>query len=159
MSDVILRQGGSGLIAQGSAKDAVEAPEGSYHVIVLCAEEWQPNPQVWRPKGVTVVYAPNDDSDKITRDQLDTVRDAARIVVDAYRKGLRVLVTCMQGRNRSGLVTAIALHTILGVSGARAVEIVRNRRRGAVAVLSNPLFVRILNRLEARKRLESRGEV
>jgi protein-tyrosine phosphatase len=37
-------------------------------------------------------------------------------------------VTCWAGRNRSGLVTAIALHKLTGFSGVQCVRIIRKAR-------------------------------
>jgi len=55
--------------------------------------------------------------------------------------GRRVLVTCAAGLNRSGLVTAIAMHILTRHSGITCVQHVQNRRAGA---LSNRQFRRVL---------------
>jgi hypothetical protein len=59
--------------------------------------------------------------------------------------GRRVLSTCWQGWNRSGLVSAMGLHLRLGISGAEAVSIVQKGRRQA---LCNQLFCEMLNKLQ-----------
>lgn len=98
--------------------------------------------------GVRVIYAPNDD-DPITpphREHLAVALRAAREVSDGLRHGLKTLVTCWAGLNRSGLVTALSLHLLTGCSGFDAVRLVKRHRRHA---LSNPQFVDVLCRLKA----------
>lgn len=51
--------------------------------------------------------------------------------------GPGVLVTCRAGRNRSGLIVALSLMSILRVDGKTALELLRSKRPGAVA---NPAF-------------------
>lgn len=53
-------------------------------------------------------------------------------VVTAVREGKRVLVACAGGRNRSGLVVALAVREILGCSGAEALQLVQSRRENAL---------------------------
>jgi hypothetical protein len=130
---------------QGSAPP--EGPwvrEAGFTTLVLCAMEYQPRVLLPFPC-VETVYAPNDDSGgPLTREQLELAERAARIVAQRLRQRGKVLVTCMQGRNRSGLVSALALHKLLGVSGRRAMHIVQEARRGA---LVNPQFCDVLAQL------------
>lgn len=127
--------------------------------LVLCAMEYQPphtypsfleglpglrqaNP--W--PGVRVLYAPNDDrSDQPpSRATLSKAILAGRVVASDLAAGRKVLSTCWQGWNRSGLVSALGLHLHLGCSGMEAVDIVQKGRRKA---LCNPLFVEMLYNL------------
>lgn len=133
-----------------------------FNMVVLCAEEFQP-PHVM-PAGydvlirgmgtpfpdVEVVYAPNDDSFTIppSREQLKTALAASARVADVIRAGGKVLVTCWMGKNRSGLVSALTLHRLLGISGFQAAHRIRCRRRGA---LSNPYFIEALGRISAAR--------
>lgn len=111
-----------------------------WDVLVLCAEEYQPFPQEF--PGLEVIRAPNDDADRRpTLKEKDLARDAGIRAAARVREGKRVLVTCMQGRNRSGLVAAIALHYLTGASGEACARKVKAMREGA---LSNPHFVREL---------------
>jgi protein-tyrosine phosphatase len=66
---------------------------------------------------------------------------AATVVVQARARGDRVLVTCMQGRNRSGLIAALALRR-LGVSADDAVSMVRSAR--GIGALNNAHFLALL---------------
>ncbi len=134
-----------------------------FNAVVLCAEEFQP-PHVFPQgygfeallyrhripyEGVETIYAPNDDSfeRQPSREQLRVAIRAAMKSADLIKAGGQVLVTCWQGKNRSGLVSALILHTLLGISGADAASIVRSKRRGA---LRNPHFLEALFRIPAR---------
>ncbi len=61
---------------------------------------------------------------------------------------MRVLVTCMQGRNRSGLVSALMLIRL----GATADAAIRSIRRARVNALTNEQFVLLLRSAQARPR-------
>ncbi len=111
-------------------------------VLVLCAMEHQPHSAQLPGVRVMVVHAPLDDA-KPTLEEIITARQAAVHVARELRRGRRVLVTCAQGRNRSGLVTALALR-YLGVTADEAIRLIR-RARGANA-LSNPHFVDVIKK-------------
>ena len=68
-------------------------------------------------------------------------------IVNAVRHGRRVLVACAGGRNRSGLVVALAVRQLLGCSGAQALSLVQSRRENAV---NNETFARHLASLPKR---------
>jgi hypothetical protein len=146
--DPIVRNSHGGLLAQGDKASTIDAAH-RFDVIVFCAQEYQPHPghilQI-NPR-CRVLLAPNDDSE-LSHAQLQTATEAAQDVAMAFAQGRRVLITCMQGRNRSGLVTALALCMIYGVSGRRAARLVKERRTGAPA-LTNPHFVERLARIPA----------
>lgn len=117
--------------------------DGGFDFLALCAEEYQP-PASHFP-GVQVCYAPFDDDPKgLDPRQTNTALDAATKTVQAHRAGRSCLVTCMAGRNRSGLVTALALAGLSGISPAQACEVVRDKR--GLAALTNPSFRGILSR-------------
>jgi hypothetical protein len=123
-----------------------------FDVVVFCAEEYQPPPELY--PGVKVILAPNDDNGlrPPTRRELQIARKASKLVAAHIMSGDKVLVTCMAGRNRSGLVTALALVRLYGVSGGDAMRIVRMRRLAATGeVLSNPHFAAILERVSLGK--------
>ena len=75
---------------------------------------------------------------------------AAEIVARRVRSGERVLVTCAMGRNRSGLVSALALHFLTGISGAEAARLVKARRHNA---LTNRYFMAALFKVPAARRM------
>lgn len=147
--DTIIASANGHVIAQGDANAATGSGR-KFPLVVFCAEEFPPpkDPAAWlygRPEDT--LYAPNDDA-QLDETQAGIAWDAARRVADAYRNGRSVLVTCMQGRNRSGLVTSIALHEIFGCGGTQAARVVRRQRVGARA-LTNPDFVRYLRTIPA----------
>lgn len=115
-------------LAQGSAPP-LEA-QIPFDVIVLSAKEYQPN-----IPGYEVMHVPLDDGplpDTKTREQ---IRTAAHQIAEHIRAGRRVLVTCWQGRNRSGVLAGLAL-VELGLPRYRAVRRIRNYRNG----LTNEYF-------------------
>lgn len=130
-------------------------PSGSYvrdsgfQVLVLAAEELQ-EPASSYP-GVQVIHAPNYDDGvhRLNRDDLQIAIQAGRQVADAVRAGRKTLSTCAAGMNRSGLVTAIALHVLFGWDGNTCVQRVRKQRRSkrGLTPLSNMEFVEAVIRL------------
>jgi protein-tyrosine phosphatase len=127
-------------------------PEGSYlsslgfDVVVFCAQEYQPRVSFF--PDIEVIHAPNDDdsSRSITQQELSTAARAAKKVVRAVNQGKKVLVTCLAGRNRSGLVVALALHQLTGMSGEEVVTYIKERRPYA---LTNSNFVDVLSQIKA----------
>jgi hypothetical protein len=63
---------------------------------------------------------------------------AASDVVDAVQDGQSVLVRCYTGQNRSGLVVALAMAHLYGMTGDEAIERLRALR--SPTVLCNPTF-------------------
>lgn len=68
------------------------------------------------------------------------------MVVFALQGGTKVLVHCQEGRNRSGLIAALAIREIHQCSGQEALMQVRARRPG---MLSNRRFASYLESLPA----------
>jgi protein-tyrosine phosphatase len=100
------------------------------------------------------VYAPNHDNgdNPLNPERLKIALDAARRVQSAVKNELKVLVTCRAGMNRSGLVTALALHFLYGWDGdtcIRRVRLKRHRWKG-YQPLSNPDFTQTLRRIQSR---------
>jgi len=104
-----------------------------FDVLVLCAEEYQPTADQF-PGVETVIHMPSSDYDYIppTRAHIAMVWETARKVVEHLENGKAVLVTCRAGLNRSGLVTAIALHLWLELTGERACDLVQDKRCDAL---------------------------
>jgi protein-tyrosine phosphatase len=121
-------------------------PEGEivgehWDVLVLCANDWQPSSSSY--PGVKVLHAPFRDTLRISTDELKTAMKAAGWTAKELAEGKKVLVTCIAGRNRSGLVTAAALSFVARMDPAKAGEVVRERRGSAA--LTNSTFVNFLN--------------
>jgi protein-tyrosine phosphatase len=119
-----------GLLAQGSAPPpGVRVP---FDVIVLAAMEYQ---HVELP-GYTIILAPLDDSGPPpSAADRAIIHKTAKEIAAHVRAGRRVLVTCWQGRNRSGVLSGLAL-VELGLPRERAVGRIRRYRNG----LTNPYF-------------------
>lgn len=118
-----------------------------FRVLVLCADEFQPPADLF--PGLEVIYAPNDDSGApFTALQQAIAVMASHRVANYMHQHQTVLVTCMQGRNRSGLVSALALHHITGWAGKDCVRRVQRKRPDSLA---NQDFVRYLEKLPARR--------
>lgn len=117
-----------------------------FAALVLCAEEYQPDASLF--PGLDVIHCPIDDTiEPLDRRSIGLVNRAAGLVAAHLNAGRRVLVTCMQGRNRSGLVSGLALHMLTGMPGAECVRVVRKGRANA---LTNPAFAEKLGRLRGR---------
>lgn len=130
---------------QGAAPTP-DLPHAEFDVIVLCAQEYQPF-RFPAFKG-TVIRAPFDDSLQPTAKERKIAIRAAREVAKRLRKGQRVLVTCMMGRNRSGLVVGLALRMSTRWSADEIV--VRIRKARGEDALSNQSFERIVRGFSAR---------
>lgn len=104
-----------------------------FGAVVFCAVELQP-PSHLLGSGVESILCPlNDDpSVRLTQQQFSQAAMAGRRVAELVRSGTAVLVTCAQGRNRSGLVSALALHLLNGWRGTDAIRYVRQRRQHAL---------------------------
>lgn len=133
------------VLAQGSYPEPGTPLSQFFDVLVLCAYELQP-PSSEYPD-VTVIHVPLDDTLTPTPEQIRLAVAAGRNVATRLRSGQRVLTTCAQGRNRSGLVTGIALET-LGVRARQAVRHIQSNRKDA---LTNPVFVEILELHDRRQ--------
>jgi protein-tyrosine phosphatase len=109
-------------------------------------------------EGVRVLHVPLDDDNpsndnpnagRPTDHDLVLVYNAVNEITTAVLREKRVLITCMQGRNRSAFVAALVLHRLTGWSGAASADHVRKKRsRDANApVLVNYWFDDILRRI------------
>jgi protein-tyrosine phosphatase len=114
--------------------------KGGINALVLCAAD---NQHAENYEGLEVILAPGDDSVAwpINPNHLAQWDNAAKRVVELVKSGQNVLVTCMAGQNRSGLVVAIALATLSGAKGRQVVDYIRNCR---VHALNNEAFERYI---------------
>ena len=136
--------------AHGSLWQGSRPPQGDtlaslgYDLVVLCAIDYQPPARKFI--GVDVWHIPFEDDfhSHMPRPVLKSVFHAADKVRAHLLRGDKVLVTCWAGINRSGLVSAVSLHKLLGMSGSDAAHLIKFKRPGA---LSNPLFNQMLGQL------------
>lgn len=119
---------------------------GKFDVVVYTAEERQP--RIAQPKGKLALYAPLDDD--VYRPL--PMRIGAQLHVLAsqcaslVQRGNSVLITCQQGKNRSGLVTGLTLLKLYpSWTPKQAISLIRSRRKldGDIA-LSNTMFEQYL---------------
>ena len=116
------------------SKPPVDRDLTNVDVLVLCAAEFQPAQLTFHG---TVLRCPIPD-DVLDPAELKLVMQTSVVVGKAILQGKRVLVTCQQGRNRSALVVALALHQLTTMSGEQIVAHIRKHRTGA---LFNKWFV------------------
>lgn len=127
--------------------------ECGFGFLALCAQEYQPDARHF--PAVEVCYAPFDDNHQgLTTAEFRIAKQAAEETVAAHRRGKSCLVTCMAGRNRSGLVTAMALAELAGVDCGHAGQIVRDKR--GLGALTNPSFRGVLQQIGRNPLRESR---
>jgi protein-tyrosine phosphatase len=105
---------------------------------IVALDDWEYTWSPPVPENHLYLHFPIDDPDTVDR----KTRQVAGLVADLVEAGHRVLVHCVQGLNRSGIVVARAL-MFLGYSAEEAVDLVR-RRRGldeGFGALGNERFV------------------
>lgn len=111
-----------------------------FDVLVLAANENQ-HEELY--SNIQVICAPGDDDarpERLARFLPGWMLAAAR-VAQLLERGKKVLVTCMAGLNRSGMITAMALHLHTGWSGEECVEHIQSLRANA---LCNETFAKWL---------------
>lgn len=126
----------------GGAPASARAVTGNgFGTLVLCAREVQP-PALG---DLQVLRCPLDDDPTraLSSDDWRMAVQTAERVCWRLRGGSRVLVTCAQGRNRSGLVCAIVMHLATQRRGSDCIRAIQRRRENA---LTNPRFVDVLVR-------------
>ncbi len=108
-----------------------ELAKRGFDVVVLCANENQ-HEEMYHD--VQVICAPGDDDHRVNRMMrfLPTWMLAAQRVAQLHGTGKKILVTCMAGLNRSGMVTAMALYLLTGWDGAKVVQHVQQMRADAL---------------------------
>lgn len=118
--------------------------QAGFTSLFLCAQEIQPSSR--RFPGLRYVTRAGIDDAELSPGEWEVAQRAGHLAARHVRGGEKVLLTCAQGRNRSGLVAALTLHDLLGLSGPEAVRYVQRRRPWA---LMNESFVRALGRVRA----------
>jgi len=107
------------------------AQRAGFQLLVLTAFQRQPPAEQYQ--GVLVVHAPlTDDAFEIVEGDWERAMLAAQEVASVSCSGQRVLVSCVEGRNRSGLVAALAVHILTGMSGQDACSKVQAGRSGSL---------------------------
>lgn len=121
-----------------------------FEALVLCAEEYQPGQEHF--PGVEVIHAPFDDDHRgLDERQARIAFSAAERTAQLLSAGKKTLVTCWAGRNRSGLVCALALSSVTGEHPSDSTELIRSKRAGA---LTNTAFRSFLSGLQLKSPCE-----
>lgn len=113
-------------------------------VVYMAMPEEGGQPDVLTMPGKKVLRAPIDDRGApISETEERRVRRVLPEVVSAVRSGKRVLVSCMHGRNRSGLVVGLAMrHLYPSMEAQKVVQHIRERRKALSGpALTNRRFV------------------
>jgi len=113
---------------------------------IVALDDWEYTWSPPVPENHLYIHFPIDDADTVD----PKTRQVARLVADLVHGGHRVLIHCVQGLNRSGIVVARAL-MFLGYSAAQAIDLVRLRRGldEGFGALGNERFVEWLLSEEA----------
>lgn len=134
-------------LAQGTFPGTPETAFKDFDVVVLCAEEHQPR---WRvPPGKKLYHLPLDDDgyNQVPLDVGRIVIQAAHAAGTHHVAGHPVVTTCHQGRNRSGIVTALILMLHYNMQPREAIRLVQSRRKNDA--LANPMFTQFLYNVPA----------
>ena len=132
-------------LAQGSYPKPLRAPfEQGFDVVVFCAMEAQPK-RLRPPEGKSYILFPMDDNEYVPVSMDDAVKlnELAATLAAHLRAGKKLLVTCWEGRNRSGLVNALTLMKAARMPAQKAIATVRQKRPSRDC-LTNPMFERYL---------------
>jgi hypothetical protein len=96
--------------------------EREFDVVITVCKAWEAHDP---PECRSHLEFPLSDSDREQQREIDV---AVRFALDAVDRGLRTLVRCYAGQNRSALVVATVLARITGASGADVVAHLRRIR-------------------------------
>lgn len=132
-ADISSPDGLKGSIYQGSMPSVGKVvAECGFDVLVLAADENQDLNGEY--EDIEVIAAPGEDIRGWPVDPEHTKiwEDASHIVADRVRAGKRVLITCMAGLNRSGMVTALTMHKLTGWDAEKIIWWIQGRRSAAL---------------------------
>lgn len=99
--------------------------------LILAAKEHQPSPSNYRD--MKVLYVPFEDHDEpLSRNEWDKILVAALWAAERAAVDKPVLITCVAGWNRSGIITACALRILTNCSPEDAIRQIQRRRLRAL---------------------------
>jgi len=134
-------------IAQGSYPDPPQEAFRVFDVLVFCAEELQPRLQP--PAGKLVFKLPLDDDiyRPIPPEVGQLLHQAAQSLASYHISGKKLLITCAQGVNRSGLMTGLTMMYSLRMPARDTIQLIRAKRTvqdSDLYALCNPMFEQYL---------------
>lgn len=109
--------------------------------IALCAKEWQPRAEILAPAKICRIPL-EDVEEPISPRVQKQIEAGALALAQAWKREHKVLVSCIMGRNRSALVSALALMPITNLHPGDIAEQIRVARVDpfGVPALSNDVF-------------------
>jgi hypothetical protein len=123
-----------------------------FDTLSLCALEHQPHEDYF--DGITVRRCLLDDGPPPSRESLEEALRVSKLLATDIKMGRMVLVTCAQGRNRSGFITALVYARLTGAGGRRAKYAVQRRRTSPFGpALTNRHFCTALDNVPERSLL------
>ena len=135
-------------LAQGGKVSAPKSAFETFDVVAFCAEELQP--RIKAPKGKAIFRIPLDDDiyRPIPEEVGEILHESAKALCTYCAGGKKVLTTCQEGRNRSGVMTALILMYGYSMKPDTAIKLIRKKR--PVDALANPMFVQFLRTTQLR---------
>ena len=107
--------------------------------LFLCSDEYQPDKLKF--ENIEIIRCPFEDSDTfMSGNQLAFIAMAAKLGAKIHKNGGKILITCIAGKNRSALITAL-IARLLGKKPHVAVDTIKAKRNDKC--LSNTCFLRI----------------
>ena len=131
--DFAAKDGSKGSVWQGSMPTVGTCVKDcGFDVLVLAA--WENQDLTGEYEGVEVINAPGEDVKQwpVEEEHIKNWKEAAQIVTERVRAGKKVLVTCLAGLNRSGMVTALSIHELTGWDAEKIIWLVKGCRSAAL---------------------------
>jgi protein-tyrosine phosphatase len=116
---------------------------GITHMVAFAPKKPDPDLELWSPDIFKYIHFPITDGQLKECTGLALIQIAAQMA-EEIKAGGCVLTMCSAGRNRSGLMSALIVRKVLGISGADAMDHVRVERPDALA---NDHFAKFLREL------------
>jgi protein-tyrosine phosphatase len=135
-------------LAQGSYPDPPERAFEIFDVVAFCAMEHQPRLKLSGGKQKFMLPLDDDPYRPVPDEVGQLLHEAAKRIASYMRGGRRVLSTCHQGMNRSGVISALSLMYAFRFTPGEAISLIRRRRNPEA--LFNPMFVQWLQNQRVR---------
>jgi len=128
-------------LAQGSYPEPPGSAFAHFDVVVFAAEELQP--KIKAPAGCYLFKLPMDDDiyRPVPAAAGQVLHQTASVLASYLAGGSRVLTTCAQGRNRSGILTALTMMYCFRMPARDVIQIIQRKRKHA---LTNTMFTQWL---------------
>jgi protein-tyrosine phosphatase len=117
-----------GLAVGSMPPTGCDVRHAGFDTLVLTADEYQPPDEAFC--GVAVYRVLLEDKHGSVPSLVDYsfAEDLSKHLADRIRRGANVLVTCIEGRNRSTFITALTMRRLTGKDGGFVYDWIRDRR-------------------------------